>query len=50
MDILELNEDDKVETYYDQLPDEIKKDGMRWGFSDTIVQENMAEWFEKNVV
>lgn len=50
MDILELGDDDKVEKYYEQLPDEIKKDGMRWGFSDTVVQESMADWFEKNVV
>lgn len=50
MNILELTDDDKVESYYNQLPDEIKKDGMRWGFSDTVVQDSMSEWFEKNVV
>lgn len=50
MDILELDDDDKVENYYNQLPDNIKKDGMRWGFQDSVVMDNMAEWFEKNVV
>ncbi len=49
MDIIELD-DDKVENYYNQLPDDIKKDGMRWGFQDSVVMDNMAKWFEKNVV
>lgn len=50
MDIIELDDDDKVENYYNQLPDDIKKDGMRWGFQDSVVMDNMSEWFEKNVV
>ena len=50
MDILELTDDDKVENYYEQLPDEIKKDGMRWGFIDSVVQDSMGEWFKNNVV
>jgi len=48
LDILKLVDDDKVEKYYEQLPYEIKKDGMRWGFSDSVVQNNMANWFENN--
>jgi len=50
MDILELEDDDKVEFYYNQLPDDIKKDGVRWGFQDSVVRDNMCVWFEKNVV
>lgn len=50
MDILELEDDDKVEEYYNQLPDDIKKDGVRWGFQDSVVRDNMYVWFEKNVL
>ena len=41
---------DKVEGYYNQLPEHIKKDGIHWGFSDSVVQDSMCEWFEKNVL
>jgi hypothetical protein len=50
MDILELEDDDKVEGYYNQLPDDIKKEGVRWGFQDSVVRDTMYVWFEKNVV
>ena len=50
MDIIELEDDDKVEDYYNQLPEHIKKDGIHWGFSDSVVQDSMCEWFEKNVL
>jgi hypothetical protein len=50
MDILELEDDDKVEEYYNQLPNDIKKDGVRWGFQDSVVRDTMCVWFEKNVV
>ena len=50
MDIIGLEDDDKVEDYYNQLPEHIKKDGIHWGFSDSVVQDSMCEWFEKNVL
>ena len=50
MDILELEDDDKVEEYYNQLPNDIKKDGVRWEFQDSVVRDTMCVWFEKNVV
>lgn len=49
MDIIKLEDDDKVENYYNQLPDNIKEDGMRWGFQDTVVMDNMFEWFKNNL-
>ena len=50
MDILELDEDEKVEGYYNQLPEDIKKEGMRWGFQDSVVMDNMCEWFQNNLI
>lgn len=32
MNIIELEDDDKVEEYYTKLPDNIKMDGVHWGF------------------
>ena len=49
MDVIKLEDDDKVENYYNQLPDNIKEDGMRWGFQDTVVMDNMFEWFKNNL-
>lgn len=49
MDILKLDDDDKIEEYYDKLPNEIISDGIRWGFQDSVVMDNMAEWFENNL-
>ena len=49
LDIIDLGENDKVENYYNQLPEEIKKYGLRWGFNDTAVQDSMHEWFEENI-
>ena len=48
-DFLKLDDDDKVESYYDKLPDDIKKDGEEWGFNDSVVMDNMHEWFENNI-
>lgn len=50
MDIIGLEDDDKVEGYYNQLPEHIKKDGVRWGFQDSVVRDTMYVWFEKNVL
>ena len=50
MDIIGLEDDDKVEKYYNKLPEHIKKDGIHWGFSDSVVQDSMCDWFEKNVL
>ena len=46
LDILDLNEDDKVESYFDKLPIDIKLDGERWGFNDSVVQGDMHVFFE----
>lgn len=35
-----------VEGYYNQLPEHIKKDGIHWGFSDSVVQDSMCECFK----
>jgi hypothetical protein len=50
MDIIGLEDNDKVEGYYNKLPENIKKDGIHWGFSDSVVQDSMCDWFEKNVL
>lgn len=47
--ILNLNDDNKVEKYYNKLPDKIKKEGVNYGFNDTVVQEMMSEWFKNNI-
>lgn len=41
MNIIGLEDNDKVEGYYNQLPEPIKKDGIRWGFSDSVVQDSI---------
>lgn len=48
MNILSLDNEVDVESYYNLLPSGIKLDGNRWGFSDSVVMDNMHEWFEKN--
>jgi len=50
MNILELEDDDKVEDYFNKLPEDIKKNGIRYGFNDTVVQDCICEWFENNVL
>lgn len=49
MGILELDDDNRVEEYYNKLSNEIKIDGIRWGFQDTVVGDSMVEWFENNL-
>ena len=50
MDILDLEEEDKVEKYYNMLPENIKRNGAIWGLSDSVVRDDMHEWFENNVL
>ena len=49
MDIIGLEDNNKVEQYYEKLPEHIKRDGIHWGFSDSVVQDSMYDWFEKNI-
>lgn len=49
MDILSLEDDDKVKYYYGMLPLDIKKEGFRWSFSDSVVMDKMHDWFEQNI-
>lgn len=49
MDILSLEDDDKVKYYYGILPLDIKKEGVRWGFSDSVVMDKIHDFFEQNI-
>ena len=46
LDILELNDDNKVKDYYINLPSDIKIDGKKHGFNDSLVMDKMNEWFK----
>ena len=50
MNIIGIGDDDKVEHYYNQLPESIKEDGQHYSFSDTVIQDLIHDWFEKNIL
>ena len=49
MGFIGLEDEEMVEQYYEMLPKYIKKDGIHLGFSDSVVQDLMPGWFDKNV-
>ena len=38
----------KMEELFEQLPDNIKSDAYHWGLNDTVVRDNIYEWFQEN--
>lgn len=49
LELLELEQEDKVKEYFKMLPDDIIASGKHWGFSDSVVRDNMYVWFRNNV-
>jgi hypothetical protein len=46
LDIIGINDDNKVEVYYNLLPKLIIEKGLEFGFSDTEVKDKMHEFFK----
>ena len=49
LDIIELDQEDQVKKYFKMLPEDIIADGKHWGFSDSVVRDNMYVFFKENV-
>lgn len=50
MGIVSLEDYDKIESFYEKLPEHIKKEGIHWGFSDSVVRDMMCVWFHENIL
>lgn len=35
---------------WEELPEDIKLEAVRWGVSDTVVRDNIYEWIQKNKI
>ena len=42
---LNLNQE-QLEKLYLELPEDLKKDAEHWGLSDTVVRDNIYEWYQ----
>ena len=38
----------ELETLFDELPQHIKDDAYHWGLNDTVVRDNIYEWYIEN--
>jgi hypothetical protein len=49
LEALELDLDNKqVLEYWNKLPDDLKDDAIHWGIDDSVVSDNIYEWFVEN--
>lgn len=48
LDILGFEDDDKVEPFYNKLPENIIKNGIHYGFDDSFVRSEMYKFFDEN--
>lgn len=48
LDILEYGDNDKVEPFYNKLPENIIKNGIHYGFDDFFVTSEMYKFFDEN--
>lgn len=39
---------EELESLFDELPDDIKCDAYKWGLNDTVVRDNIYEWYQEN--
>jgi hypothetical protein len=46
LDIIEAQDWKSVKNHFEMLPDDIVADGVRWGYDDSVVRDNMYVFFK----
>lgn len=39
-----------LEKLFNELPESIKEDAYHWGLSDSVIRDNIYEWYQQNKI